>query len=136
MTAISSARATESTDSYLRLALRADAILSGVCGVAIAAAAAPLSGYTGIPKSVDYAIGVGFILYGLVVFGLAARPRVRGAGIGVAIANAVGTVAAVAVVLADVLPLSTAGVVLTLATGVYTAVMADLQYLGVRRIRA
>ena len=39
-------------------------------------------------------------------------------------------------VLADVVPLTTTGVVLTLASGVYTLVMADLQYLGLRRMRA
>jgi hypothetical protein len=40
------------------------------------------------------------------------------------------------VVLAGVWPLTTAGVVLTLASGVYTLVMADLQYIGLRRMRA
>ena len=39
-------------------------------------------------------------------------------------------------VLADVFPLTTTGVVLTLATGVYTLVMAELQYQGLRRIKA
>ncbi len=39
------------------------------------------------------------------------------------------------VVLAGVCPLTTAGVVLTLGTGVYTLVMAELQYQGVRRIK-
>ena len=46
------------------------------------------------------------------------------------------TVAAVVFVLADVFPLTTTGVVLTLATGVYTLVLAELQYQGVRRIKA
>ena len=46
------------------------------------------------------------------------------------------TVAAVVFVLADVFPLTTIGVVLTLATGVYTLVFAELQYQGVRRIKA
>ena len=66
-----------------------------------------------------------FIAYGVVVFGLAALPSVRRAGMGVIIANLLYTVAAVVAVLADVFPLTTTGVVLTLATGVYTA--------GVRR---
>ena len=34
------------------------------------------------------------------------------------------------------IPLTTTGVVLTLADGVYTLVMAELQYQGVRRIKA
>jgi hypothetical protein len=46
------------------------------------------------------------------------------------------TVAAVVHVLADWMPLTTLGVVLTLATGVYTLVFAELQYQGVRRMKA
>jgi hypothetical protein len=52
------------------------------------------------------------------------------------IANVVYTVAAVGVVLAGVWPLTTLGVVFTLGSGVYTLVMADLQYLGLRRMRS
>ena len=39
-------------------------------------------------------------------------------------------------VLADWMPLTTTGVVLTLATGVYTAVFAELQFQGLRRMKA
>ena len=66
---------------------------------------------------------------------LARRPALRTpAGLVIAIGNVVYTVATIALVLADVFPLTTIGVVLTLATGVYTLVMAELQYQGVRRI--
>lgn len=70
------------------------------------------------------------------MFGLAALPSVRRAGVVVIVANLLYTVAAVAIVLAGVWPLTTIGVVLNLASGVYTAVFAYLQYLGVRRLRA
>ena len=50
------------------------------------------------------------------------------------VANLLFTIAAVVVVLARPMDLTTAGVVVTLASGVYTLVFADLQYLGVRRI--
>ena len=136
MTAITSRRLTESTDSLLRFALRADAVLTGTAGVVIAAAAKPLSSLTGLSTATEYAIGAGYVLYGLVVFGLAALGSVRRAGIGVVTANIVYSIVAVVTVIADWLPLTTTGVVLTLATGVYTALFADLQYLGVRRLRA
>ena len=42
---------------------------------------------------------------------------------------------AVIVVLAGVWPLTTTGIELTLGSGVFTLVMADLQYLGLRRIK-
>ena len=136
MTATTSRPLSESTDSLLRFAMRADAILTGLAGVAVAAVARWLSPVTGLSTATEYALAAFFIVYGVVVFGLAGLPSVRRAGIGVVIANLAFTVAAVAVVLADVWPLTTTGVVLTLASGVYTAAFAELQYQGVRRMRA
>src|ERR1700682_5796141 len=135
MTAITSRRLTESTDSLLRFALRPDPVLTGTPGVVIAAAAKPLSSLTGLSTATEYAIGAGYVLYGLVVFGLASLGSVRRAGIGVVTANIVCSIGAVVTVIADWLPLTTTGVVLTLATGVYTALFADLQYLGGVRTR-
>jgi hypothetical protein len=135
MSAETAAESIQSTDSLLRFAMRADAILSCIAGVGIVATAPTLSTFSGIPEPIDYAIGIGFIVLSLVVFALAARPRVRVAGIGIATANAIGALFTVVVVLAGVLPLTTAGVVLILANGVYMAIMAGLQYLGLRRMK-
>ena len=71
----------------------------------------------------------------VVVFGLAALPKVAAAGIAVIAANLTYTVAMVAVVVTDVWTLTTAGAILTLATGVYTLAFAELQYIGLRRMR-
>lgn len=76
--------------------------------------------------------------------------RVRGAGgvhpgcaahsascrIGVVAANIVYTLVAGAVAAAGALPLTTLGVIDTLASAVYTALFGYLQYLGVRRLSA
>jgi hypothetical protein len=126
----------DSTDSLLRFALRLDATLTGLAGLMIAAAADPLSSFTGLSSLSEYGIGAFFVLYGLVVFALAAAPDLRRAGIGVVIANIVFTVAAVVVAAADALPLTSTGTAMTLASGVYTALIGYLQYLGVRRLRA
>ncbi len=123
------------SDSLLRLAMRADAIIVGLTGIAVVAAAGPISGLTGIPTAVCYGVGIFSIGYGAVVFVLAAAANVRKAGWATVIANAVCSVIAVAVVVTGVLPLTTAGIVVTVAAGVYTAVFAELQYAGVRRIR-
>jgi len=123
------------SDSLLRLAMRADAVLSGLCGIALVAAAGPLSGFTGLPKSVEYGIGAAFVVYATVVFIAAGLERVRPAGIATAVANLLFTVPAVVVVLERPVALTTAGVVALLGGGVYTLVFADLQYLGVRRIK-
>ena len=69
------------------------------------------------------------------VFLAAGLERVRPAGIATAIANLLFTVVAVVVVLDRPVDLTTAGVVALLGSGVYTLVLADLQYLGVRRIK-
>jgi hypothetical protein len=126
----------DSTDSLLRFAMRADATLTGLAGLIVAAAADPISSLTGLSSVAEYAMGAFFVLYGLVVFSLAAMPNLRRAGIGVVIANTVFTVGAVAVVAAGWLPLTAVGVIATLASGAYTAMFGYLQYLGVRRLRA
>jgi hypothetical protein len=124
----------DSTDSLLRFAMRADATLTGLCGLAVAFVADPLSSLTGLTSGQEYALGAFFVLSGLVVFSMAALPNLRRAGIVVAAANIVLTLAAV--VAAEALPMTATGVAATLATGVYTAAFAGLQYLGVRRLAA
>jgi hypothetical protein len=136
MTAITSRKLTESTDSLLRFAMRADAILTGLAGIAGIPLAGWLAELSGTTRTFEYSMSAFFIAYGVVVFGLAALPSIKRPGIAVVIANLLYTVAAIVLVLTDVLPLTTTGVVLTLATGVYTAVFAELQYRGVRRIKA
>jgi hypothetical protein len=64
MTTLSTTR----SDSLLRLAMRADAVLSGLCGIALIAAARPLVGFTGLPKGVEYGVGAAFVVYATVVF--------------------------------------------------------------------
>jgi hypothetical protein len=111
----------DSTDSLLRFALRVDATLTGLVGLAVALVA-----------DQDYLLGALFALYGLGVFTLAALPDVRRVGIGVIAANIAFTVTAV--VAAGAVPMNAAGIAAMLASGVYTAFFAWLQYLGVRRL--
>jgi len=122
----------DSTDSLLRFAMRADATLTGLCGLAVAFFADPLSSLTGLASGEEYALGAFFVLYGLLVFSLAAAPNLRRAGIGVVVANIVYTLAAIVSV--EAVPMTLFGVAVTLATGVCTAAFAGLQYLGVRRL--
>ena len=136
MTAISTPRLKESSDSLLRFALRADATASGLMGIAGIPLAGWLAEVSGTPVAFEYSVSAFFIAFAVGVFALAARPSVKRTGIVIAAGNVLYTVATVVFVLADVFPLTTVGVVLTLATGVYTLVMAELQYQGVRRIKA
>ncbi|HEX9176082.1 hypothetical protein [Mycobacterium sp.] len=136
MTAITTRPLSASTDALLRFALRADATLTGMAGLAVAALANPLSTIGGMSPTTEYLIGAAFVTYGVVVYYLAALPSLRRVGIGVSLANVVCTLATLAIVLTDAAPLTEAGVAVTLATGVYTAFFAYVQYLGVRRLKA
>ncbi len=120
------------TDSLLRFAMRADATLTGLCGLTVAFVADPLSSLTGLSSNLEYALGAFFVFYGLVVFSLAASPDLRSVGLGVVVANIVLTLGAVVAV--ELVPMSASGVAATLATGLFTAAFAWLQYLGVRRL--
>nr|WP_090280745.1 hypothetical protein [Mycolicibacterium komanii]CRL76933.1 hypothetical protein CPGR_04656 [Mycolicibacterium komanii] len=134
MTAISTPRLRESNDSFLRFALRADAIASGLMGLAGVVLAGWLADISGTSIAFEYAVSAVFIAFAIGVFAFAAMPSVKATGMVIAVGNVAYTVATVVFVLADVFPLTTTGVVLTLATGVYTLVMAELQYQGIRRI--
>ncbi|OBH45158.1 hypothetical protein [Mycobacterium mantenii] len=124
----------DSTDSLLRFAVRADATLTGLCGLVIAFLADPLSSLTGLTSFQEYGVGVVFVLAGLLVFSLGALPDLRRVGIGVVVVNVAFTLASI--VAAEALPLTVTGVALTLASGAYTAAFAALQYLGLRRLAA
>ncbi len=134
ITANGSVGTTKGTDSLLRLAMRVDAVLVGICGIALLAAAGWFADLTGLPTSVEYGVGIFSVVYGIAVFALAGIERVRPAGIGTVIANAACTV--IALVAVFTMALTTAGVVFVIATGIYTLAMAEWQYVGVRRIPA
>ena len=123
-----------SRDSLLRLAIRLDATLTGLLGLGVAAAADPLARLTGLTPGQEYAVGASFVLYGAVVYALAARQSLRPIGTALAAFNLAGTFGAAALAATDVIPLTGAGVAVVLACGAYTAVFSVLQYLGVRRL--
>lgn len=126
---------TATRDGFLRLAMRADAAITGLVGLA----GVPLAGYlataSGTTTAFEYGMAAFFIGYGVLVLWLAALPSVRRAGMAVVIGNLLFTVAAVVLVLADVFPLTATGVVLTLGSGIHTLFFAELQYQGWRRAR-
>lgn len=136
MTAVTTGKLAESTDSFLRFALRADATCSGLMGIAGIPLAGWLAEVSGTSITFEYAMSAFFIAFAVAVFVLAARPSVKRPGIVIAAGNLLYAVATVVFVLADIFPLTATGIVLTLVTGVYTLVMAELQYTGWRRAKA
>lgn len=136
MSAITVPAVSTRPDAFLRLAMRADAVIVGVIGVALLAGAQAAADITGLPVAVEHGVGVFSVVYGVVVLALAALDRVRPGGIATVIANLVCTVIAAAVILTGMFPLTGVGIAAVVVTGLYTLVMAELQYVGLRRFAA
>ena len=136
MSALTAPAVSTRPDAFLRLAMRADAVIVGVIGVALLAGANWAADITGLPVAVEHGVGVFSVVYGVVVLALAALDRVRPGGIATVVANLVCTVIAAAVILTGMFPLTGIGIAAVVVTGLYTLVMAELQYVGLRRLAA
>jgi hypothetical protein len=124
----------DSSDSLLRFAIRADATVCAGLGLLVAMAADPLSRVSGLSASSEWIAGAALVVYGVALYVMAAAPFVRRIGVGIVVANVVFAVAVVAVLVAGLLPLTGLGVAMMLATAAATLAVAYLQYLGVRRL--
>ena len=124
----------DSSDSLLRFAMRADATLCAGLGLLLAMAADPLSRLSGLSATAEWLAGAALVVYGVALYVMAAVPFVRRIGIGIVVVNVVFAMAVVAVVAAGVLPLTGMGVAMMLAIVAATLGLAYLQYLGVRRL--
>jgi hypothetical protein len=126
----------ESDDALLRFTLRANAVATGLIGVAGIPITGWLSEISGTTTTYEYAFGAMFIVYGLVVYVLSGLDDVRRPGIGVITFNLLYPVAAVALVMIRVMPFTTTGIAIMLTGGAFAALMASLQLIGLRRLRA
>ena len=82
--------------------MRADAVISGLTGVALLLLAPRVAEWSGTTPAVEYATGAFFVVFGITVLALAARPAVRTSGVVLAVGNALFSVLTVVVVLAVV----------------------------------
>ncbi|HYO00419.1 MAG TPA: hypothetical protein VET27_00385 [Mycobacterium sp.] len=124
----------DSSDSLLRFAMRVDATISALLGLLVVLAAEPLGRLTGLSPTTEWIVGASFIAISAAVYCLASLPNIRLAGTALMLGNLAFTVVLVGTVLAGWLPLTEFGVMMTLATGLYTLAIAYVQYLGVRRL--
>jgi hypothetical protein len=132
-----SANIIEHPDSHvalLRLAMRADALISGFFGIVGLAGWIPE--FSGASRAFGSSVDWFFVGYGLIVWKLSALPSLRRAGVVVVVANLLYAMAAVVVVAAQVVPLNDAGVTFAVASAVYTLVFAQVQYLGWQQIKS
>jgi hypothetical protein len=118
----------------LRCALIADCVFSGVSALSLVLGAAPLAALTGLPEALLRETGLFLVLYAVLVGWLAARPATARAWIVLVIAgNAVWTVASIALLLSGAVHPNLLGEIAVVAQAIATGVLAELQYLGLRR---
>ncbi|AMU20375.1 hypothetical protein [Mycobacteroides abscessus] len=125
-------------DALLRFGIGLDGVATGTAAVGLLIAAKWLVEPLG--PSLQFQVGhaAALVGYGVLAFVLSRADRSRLGTIGVVYiaANLLATVLYVMAGVMKWVPLTTAGVTLCIVFGVYTAVMADIQFLGLRRLRS
>ena len=119
----------------LVLALRADAAITGAFGLLLAAASPLLDGWLGIDAVLLLALGVALVGYALVLEFVVARRPTPALVWDVIALNTLWVVASVVAVVTDVLTPTTLGTVFVLLQAAAVALIADLQFLALRRER-
>ncbi|MBN6052317.1 hypothetical protein JYK22_10280 [Nonomuraea sp. RK-328] len=121
---------------FLRLALAADAAVTGVNGLAYLAAAGPLADLLGPGAGLLRGIGAFLLVYAAAVGVLATRPAVNAAATRAVIAvNLAWTLGSLVAAVAASGEFTVLGLVWTVAQALVVAVFAELQIMGLRRAR-
>jgi hypothetical protein len=118
--------------SLLRLALRLDAVVTGLNGAAYLLAAGPLSGLLGLPAGWLRGVGVFLLAYAAAVWLVGTRPTPSAVRTVVA-ANALWAAGSVAAVLAGLGSPTTVGAAWLVLQALVVAAFAVLQSAGLRR---
>jgi hypothetical protein len=126
---------TGSNDRLLRLALVADAILTGANGIGYLALATVLDSVLGVERSVQYPIGVFLTVYAVWVFFVVRQEHIkRAAALVVITLNALWTVLSIVAAATDALGATGVGTGWIVLQGLVVGAMAALQYAGLRRL--
>jgi hypothetical protein len=119
---------------FLRRALIADAIFSGIGALAMTLDAGMLAPLLELPQALLRETGLILIAYTALVGWLAFRPSVPGRLVMLVIAiNAAWTVASIALLFSGAVSPNLIGGIAVLAQAIATGVLAELQYIGLRR---
>jgi hypothetical protein len=125
---------TTGSSTFLRRVLLADAAISGVTGLALAAAAPALEGPLGAPAPFLRAAGLGLLPFAVFVGSLLGRPEPWRGGVWAVIALNVAWVVGSGVLLLNAGGVLTAlGFAFGVGQAVAVAGLAELEYVGLRR---
>lgn len=121
--------------SLLVTAVKLDAAVSGSAGALLVAGGAFLDGTTGIPAGWLVGIGLFFLLYAAVLVAIVRAGTPPSLARLVVAGNAAWVVLSLVALLADWLSPTTTGAVLIALQAAAVAAVAELQLLGLRRLR-
>jgi hypothetical protein len=121
---------------FLRMALAADAVVTGGNGLVYLAFAGPVGTLLGPDTGLLRGIGVFLLVYGAAVGFLATRRDISPAGTKAVIAlNVIWTLASIAAVVTGAAGFTTIGAIWAIAQALVVAGFAELQITGLRKSR-
>jgi len=122
--------------NFLRTVLWADALASGATGLVMVAGAGLLESLLGLPGALTREAGLILVPYAALVALVAARAQISRAAVWVFIvANAAWTIGSIGLLLGGLAP-TALGYAFVIAQALVVAVLAELQYAGVRSLTA
>jgi hypothetical protein len=122
---------------FLRRALLADAVFSGVSAVVMTLDAGPLAPFLNLPEALLRESGLFLIAYAALVGWLWSRPSVPKLLVMIVIAgNAAWTLASIALLFSGAVAPNLFGEIVVVAQAIATGVLAELQYVGLRKSSA
>jgi len=120
--------------TFLRRALLADSIFSGVAALGFSFGASAFATLFNLPEALLRETGLFLIAYAALVGWLASRASVAKALVLlVVVGNAAWTVGSIALLLSGAVSPNLAGELMVVAQAIATGVFAELQYVGLRR---
>ena len=119
---------------FLRRALLADAVFSGVSAVALTFGAGELAPLLDLPEALLRETGLFLIAYAALVGWLGTRSSAPRALVLIVVAgNAAWTLASIALLFSGAVSPNLLGEIVVVAQAIATGVFAELQYIGLRR---
>jgi len=123
-----------SSSQFLRRALLADAIFSGTGALAMAPGASMLAALLDLPEALLRETGLFLFAYAALVAWLGTRAAVPKLLVAIVIAgNAAWTIASIALLFSGSVSPNLLGELFVVAQAIGTGVLAELQYIGLRR---
>jgi hypothetical protein len=120
--------------TFLRRALIADAIFSGVAAIGFTLGAGPFASLFNMPEAFLREVGLFLIAYAALVGWLGTRQAVQKLLVMVPIiGNAAWTFASIALLFSGAVAPNVLGMVMVVAQAIATGVFAELQYIGLRK---